>query len=186
MPYSVAFYCGLEPPNRALPQPCLPPALRQPREVDGSCFVTPIHCTQPGTSLPEWRSISRRVRARQPQLVMSGEGYGSWAQIIESDANLGGQGHQGYHVAMRRAVEEGDASGLEPVSSTSGSDAATVVCYLHPAYDGEQPGGCPTMYFRDVGETMADPRRHTLWVALEAGSGIVSQHDFDPGSTCAG
>ena len=45
------------------------------------------------------------------------------------------------------AVANGDASGLEDVASTSGADAAAMLCYLHPHYDGRQPGACPTMYF---------------------------------------
>ena len=29
-------------------------------------------------------------------------------------------------------------------------------------------------------------QKHKMWVALEAGSGIVSQHDYDPESSCEG
>ena len=47
-------------------------------------------------------------------------------------------------------------------------------------------GGCPTMYFRDMTATIKEVQRHRLWVALEAGSGIVPQHDYDPESSCAG
>lgn len=96
-------------------------------------------------SLPDWAAIVGRVRKQQPQLVMSGEGYGSWAEMIIADANIGGQGTGNYHDAMQKAVMDGDASDLEKFASTSGADAATVVCYLNPAYDGVQPGGCPTM-----------------------------------------
>lgn len=134
--------------------------------------------TQRKGSLPYWAAIVARVRSLQPQLVMSGENYGSWEELIEADANIGGQGYTGYHDAMRKAVENGDASNLESIASTSGADAASVLCYLHPAYDGKQPGGCPTMYFRDMGATIKDVRRHRMWVALEAGSGIVPQHDY--------
>eukprot|EP01047_Picozoa_sp_COSAG01_P072736 COSAG01_NODE_11647_length_1888_cov_8.899346_2_plen_251_part_00 len=126
-------------------------------------------------SLPDWASIVGRVRRQQPQLVMSGEGYGSWAEMIIADANLGGQGSAKYHVAFQKAVTDGDASGLEELASTSGADAASVLCYLNPAYDGKQPGGCPTMYYRDMTATMKNLKQHVLWVALEAGSGIVSQ-----------
>ena len=87
---------------------------------------------------------------------------------------------------MQKAVFDGDASQLEPLARGSGADAATSLCYLHPYYDGKQPGGCPTMYYRDVTATMQDIKQHTLWVALEAGSGIVSQHDYDPNSSCQG
>lgn len=136
--------------------------------------------------MPAWRAIVARVRARHPQLVMSGENYGSWDDVLRSDANMGGQGFGRYHEAMQAAVRDGDASGLESVASSSGADAATVVCYLHPSLDGRQPGACPTMYFRDMTATMSDVRQYRLWVALEAGSGIVSQHDYDPNSSCAG
>lgn len=83
-------------------------------------------------------------------------------------------------------MTSGDASNLEDLASTSGADAASVLCYLNPAYDGHQPGGCPTMYFRDKTATLKDVKQHRLWVALEAGSGIVSQHDYDPESSCTG
>ena len=137
-------------------------------------------------SLPFWRQIVQRVRRSQPQVVMSGEGYGSWDEMAAADVNLGGQGYGGFHEAMRRAVLRGDASGLEQVAATSGGDAATLVCYLHPAYDGLQPGGCPTLYYRDMTRLLRDVAQHRMWVALEAGSGIVSQHDYDPASTCMG
>ena len=54
---------------------------------------------------------------------------------------------------MQQAVINGDASGLEDVAGRSGSAGATAVCYLHPGYAGQQPGGCPTMYFRDASRT---------------------------------
>ena len=87
---------------------------------------------------------------------------------------------------MQRAALHGDASGLEDVASSSGADGAVVLCYLHRAFDGEQPGACPTLYYRDTSATIRDVRRHRLWVGLEAGSGIVPQHDYDPDSSCAG
>ena len=65
--------------------------------------------------------------------------------MIEANANIGGQGFGDYHTAMQQAVFNGDASGLEDVAGRSGSDGATAVCYLYEAYDGQQPGGCPTM-----------------------------------------
>jgi hypothetical protein len=40
-------------------------------------------------------------------------------------------------------------------------------------YDGRQPGGCPSMYFRDETATLHHVATHTMWVALEAGSGVV-------------
>ena len=42
------------------------------------------------------------------------------------------------------------------------------------------------MYFRDITATIKDAKQHKLWVALEAGSGIVPQHDYDPESSCSG
>ena len=57
------------------------------------------------------------------------------------------------------------------------SQQATVLCYLHPHYDGKQPGACPTMYFRDGTSTLKDVKQHNLWVALEAGA----QHAFFTG-----
>ena len=91
-------------------------------------------------------------------------------------------GYQGYHDAFQNAILKGDVSNLEAAASTSGSDAASVLCYLDPYYDGNQPGECPTMYFRDVGAVMENLDQHTMWVALEAASGIVSEHDYDPNS----
>eukprot|EP00936_MAST-01D_sp_MAST-1D-sp1_P002167 g2167.t1 len=130
-----------------------------------------------GDALAAFAGIVGRVRAKQPQTVWSGEYYSSWAEVIHADADVGGQGFAGYHEAMQAAVANGDASGLEDVASTSGADAATMLCYLHPHYDGRQPGACPTMYFRDATRTLTDTGQHRLWVALEAGAGIVPQHD---------
>jgi hypothetical protein len=38
------------------------------------------------------------------------------------------------------------------------------------------------MYFRDQTATIEDVKKHEFWVALEAGSGVVSQHDGQPGA----
>ena len=127
--------------------------------------------TQGRGSMPSWRQIVARVRALQPQVVMSGEGYSSWDDVARSDADLGGQGYGGYHQAMKQAVFSGDASNLEHVASTSGADGATLVCYLHRAYDGKQPGGCPTLYFRDVStrvptQGLREPMRSAVGAAL--------------------
>lgn len=46
-------------------------------------------------------------------------------------------------------------------------------------YDGQQPGACPTMYFRDTTPTIRNLQQYRLWVALQAGSGIVAQHDAE-------
>jgi len=45
------------------------------------------------------------------------------------------------------------------------------------------PGRCPSLYFRDSTATIQNAQLHTMWVLLEAASGIVSQHDFDPNGT---
>ena len=52
--------------------------------------------TSKGGALADWASIVGRVRATQPQLVMSGEGYGSWQEMMIADANIGGQGSAQY------------------------------------------------------------------------------------------
>eukprot|EP00040_Diaphanoeca_grandis_P020945 m.111402 g.111402 ORF g.111402 m.111402 type:complete len:772 (+) comp28119_c0_seq1:329-2644(+) len=127
-----------------------------------------------------WASIIAKVRSMQPQVVYSGESYGSWAEVIKTNSDIGGQGFPEYHTVMQNAVLAGDVSAVENTASTSGADAATVLCYLNPFYDGKQPGACPTMYFRDSTAVLQDLSQHQLWVALEAGSGIVPQHDFDP------
>lgn len=98
---------------------------------------------------------------------------------MRANGDMGGQGFEQFHTATQAAVLNGDASGLEGLMSTTGADAATVLCYLHPFYDGRQPGGCPTMYFRDSTATMQVLQQHEMWVALEAGAGIVSEHDYD-------
>lgn len=131
-----------------------------------------------------YNGIVGKVRETQPHVVMSGEGYGSWNEVIGTNSQMGGQGFEQYHTAMQNAVFDGDASDLESIVRSSGADAATAVCYLHPDLDGRQPGDCPTMYFRDATATIRDLAQHQLWVALEAGSGIVSEHDFDPTSVC--
>ena len=104
---------------------------------------------------------------------MSGEYYSSWAMLIESHADVAGQGFAQFHTATQQAVFNGDVSQLEDLASTTGADAATVLCYLNPYYDGEQPGACPTMYFRDATATIRDVKTHQLWVGLEAGSGVL-------------
>jgi hypothetical protein len=107
-----------------------------------------------GDSLPYFAKIIDSVRALQPQVVMSGESYGSWAEIIKSHADVGGQGFNGYNVKMQQAVFDGDASNVESIASKSGADAASVLCYLNPHFDGKQPGACPTMYvLQDIQQT---------------------------------
>ena len=81
---------------------------------------------------------------------------------------------------MKAAAVEANFTGLEEHASTSGADAAAVLCYLSPALDGKQPGACPSMSSRDTTLTMANVSQYRMWVALEAGSGIWSQHDCEP------
>ena len=116
-------------------------------------------------SLPDWAAIVGRVREQHPQIVMSGEGYESWVEMMIADANLGGQGHAAFHVAMQQAVTSGDASQLEGIASTSGADAATVLCYLHPHYDGKQPGACPSQLDPDPPPWLCCPSDR--WVGVQ-------------------
>lgn len=104
--------------------------------------------------------IVGKVRETQPQVVMSGEGYGSWDEVIASNSQMGGQGSNQYHVAMQKAVFAKDLTGLEATVAGSGADAAAVLCYLHPGLNGKQPGGCPTMYFRDSTAPIANVAVH--------------------------
>ena len=100
-----------------------------------------------GDALGAFSDIVAGVREKQPQTVWSGEYYSSWAEVMHANADVGGQGFSDFHEIMQSAVLTGDASTarLEEAASTSGADAATVLCYLHPHYDGRQPGACPTM-----------------------------------------
>lgn len=71
-------------------------------------------------SLPYWYDIVERVREEQPQVVMSGEGYSSWDEVIRSNANMGGQGFQRFHDMMKQAVMSGVSqlfSSVTPPSS---------------------------------------------------------------------
>ena len=149
----------------------------------GKCKNGMLQCPG-GDGLAGWAGIVGKTRKIAPQSVFSGEGYGSWAEVIKADADIGGQGFGSYHDAMQAAVTQGQTAGVEAVASSSGSDAASVVCYLNAHYDGRQPGACPTMYFRDMTAQLPSLAQHNMWVALEAGNGIVSEHDFDPDSWC--
>ena len=40
------------------------------------------------------------------------------------------------------------------------------------------------MYFRDINALLPTVEEHEMWIALEAASGILSQHDYDPNSWC--
>lgn len=130
--------------------------------------------------------IVGKVRETQPQVVLSGESYSSWDEVIRTNSQMGGQGSNDFHVKMQQAVLSKDLDALEEISSSSGADTATMACYLHPELDGQQPGGCPTLYYREALATIPDVRQHQMWVALEAASGIVPEHDYDPTSSCSG
>jgi hypothetical protein len=41
-----------------------------------------------------------------------------------------------------------------------------------------------TQYFRDTTAVLSNMQQHRMWLALEAGSGVVSEHDYDPNSYC--
>lgn len=155
-------------------------------DCGGDYHPSGSHCphgmlqTEGGQSLPAFAKIIDRVRTEQPQIVMSGENYGSWAEVIQSHADVGGQGFPQYHTTLQRAVFNGNASDIESTAAMSGADAATMLCYLHEYYDGDVPGGCPSMYFRDQTATIMNVSQHEMFVALEAGSGVMPQHDGQP------
>jgi hypothetical protein len=140
--------------------------------------------TPGGSAMAAWAKIVTRIRELQPQVAMSGEWYNSWDDVIKTNSDIANPAgwewpSTDFHEQMQNAVFRGDAADLETKASTSGADAATVLCYLNPAYDGKQPGGCPSMYFRDTTETLRDVNQFRMWVALEAASGVMPQHDFD-------
>eukprot|EP01043_Picozoa_sp_COSAG02_P000275 COSAG02_NODE_5_length_66751_cov_63.939148_21_plen_479_part_00 len=128
----------------------------------GRCPSGMLQTGPSGQSLPALAKIIENARAEQPQIVVSGEKYSSWNEVMLANADVGGQGFPAYHAAMHEAVASGDATQLEGNASTSGADAATVLCYMHPYYDGRQPGGCPTMYFRDQTATYKNVSQHNM------------------------
>jgi hypothetical protein len=135
-----------------------------------------------GTEFILYNQIIGKVRKTQPQVVLSGEDCASWDDAIEHNFQLPGTKAQGFMQAVQQAVESKDLDTIENAVASSGADAAPVVCYLHPGLDGKQPGACPTLYYRDEGETYsaANISVHQLWVALEAASGILSEHQKSP------
>lgn len=150
----------------------------------GACGTRGMLQCPNGDGLTGWSKIMKGVRDAQPQVVQSGEGYGNWQELMTADANMGGQGFGKLHTATQTAILTGDVSGVESQARVTGADAAAVLCHLHPFYDGKQPGGCPTMYFRDSTATLRDPVQYRMWVALEASAGVISEHDYDPNSYC--
>eukprot|EP01047_Picozoa_sp_COSAG01_P027576 COSAG01_NODE_1824_length_9141_cov_10.234461_6_plen_88_part_00 len=54
-------------------------------------------CQKDGQSLL-YKGIVGKVRETQPQVVMSGESYGSWNEVVASNSQMGGQGNNDFHV----------------------------------------------------------------------------------------
>ena len=75
-----------------------------------------------------YNDIMGKVRETQPQVVMSGESYGSWEDVVSTNTQMGGQGNNDYHIALQKGVFEKDLSGLEEVVSATGADLSTLVC----------------------------------------------------------
>eukprot|EP01051_Picozoa_sp_SAG22_P002215 SAG22_NODE_98_length_20720_cov_17.226662_2_plen_1113_part_00 len=119
-----------------------------------------------------FRGIIGKVRETQPQIVVSGEDWGSWDDVIGRNAQLGGA-KGGFAAATRQAVLDKDLSKIEPLVSST--DGAVLTCYLHPGLDGQQPGGCPTLSHRDTGSPMRSLKEYRMWVAVEAATGIISE-----------
>lgn len=49
--------------------------------------------------------IMGEVRKDHPQVVMSGEAYGSWDEVIRTNSQMGGQGSESFHVALQQVSE---------------------------------------------------------------------------------
>jgi hypothetical protein len=132
------------------------------------------HFTAPnGSETVFFRGVIGRVRETQPQIVLSGEDWASWDDVIERNAQLGGV-KGGFAAATQQAVLDKDLSKIEPLVGST--DGAALTCYLHPGLDGQQPGGCPTLSHRDTASPMLSVRDYRMWVAVEAATGIISQH----------
>lgn len=145
--------------------------------------TNPDYGARGGTEYIFYNTIIGNVRQTQPQVVLSGEDCASWDDAIEHNFQLPGTKASGkYQLAMQNAVAAKDLDTVESVVALSGADAATVICYMHSGLDGRQPGACPTLYYRDVGPTYAaaDVATYRMWVALEAASGILSEHQGSP------
>jgi hypothetical protein len=68
----------------------------------GSCGQNGMLQCPNGDGLAGWANIVGKVRKLQPQVVYSGEGYGSWEEVISADSNMGGQGFGSYHTTMQK------------------------------------------------------------------------------------
>lgn len=130
-----------------------------------------------------YNDIIGKVRETQPQVVLSGEDCSGWDDAIQLNFQLPGTKVSGpYQLAMQAAVEKKDLDTIETVVAGSGGDAATVICYLHPGLDGKPSGACPTLYYRDTDASYSaeNVSKYRMWVALEAASGILSEHQHSP------
>ena len=43
------------------------------------------------------------------QVVLSGEAFGSWAEVVHSGSDMGGQGFGSYHTRMKASALSADA-----------------------------------------------------------------------------
>lgn len=129
-----------------------------------------------------FNGIMGDVRKMQPQIVMGGEDWASYDDVIKRNAQLGGR-KGGFAGLTQQAVLDKDLSTIEP--SVSSTDGAALTCYLHPGLDGQQPGGCPTLTHRSGENASAlwngSVGAYRMWVAVEAASGVISEHQI---STC--
>ena len=105
-----------------------------------NCQNGMMQCGSNGDAQAEWSKIVDDVRVEQPQVVLSGEYFESWEEVIHSNSDIGGQGFPEYHTVMQSGVMSKDLSQVEAVAKRSGSDAASVLCYLHPYFDGRPSG----------------------------------------------
>ena len=152
-------------------------------QVPCSPGINPKYNEPGGSEYIFYNEIIGRVRETQPQVVLSGEDCAGWDDAIAMNFQLPGTKASGpYQLAIQAAVDAKDLDTIEGVVASSGADAATVICYLHPGLDGKPSGACPTLYYRDT--VAAYPAQNVstyrLWVALEAASGILSEHQHSP------
>ena len=152
-------------------------------QVPCSPGINPAYGEPGGSEYIFYNTVIGRVRKTQPQVVLSGEDCAGWDDAIAHNFQLPGtKNSEVYQQAMRAAVEAKNLDALEDVVAGSGADAAAVICYLHPQLDGKPAGACPTLYYRDTQESYSTQNVsiHQLWVALEAASGILSEHQHSP------
>eukprot|EP01050_Picozoa_sp_SAG11_P005649 SAG11_NODE_406_length_9736_cov_3.229117_1_plen_1784_part_00 len=152
-------------------------------QVPCSPGINPLFGSPGGSEYIFYNDIIGRVRKTQPQVVLSGEDCSGWDDAIAHNFQLPGTKSSGpYQLALQAAVEAKNLDTIEDVVASSGADAATMICYLHPGLDGKPSGACPTLYYRDtqVAYSAQDVSIYRLWVALEAASGILSEHQHSP------